>query len=268
MTTWEGLNPPYATIVADPPWPYEDWPAFGPTSHGGDRVKSRPLPYSAMAIEDIAELPVLDIAAADAHLYLWTTQRYLWDARHVCLGWGFAPSQVLVWCKPPMGIGSGGLFATNSVEFVVYARRYHGAGKRLVERAGRLIREARTEQGITRAELHRLVRGGTPTGIVFRWEDDDSLPNARDWERLQEVLPALRGVARPYVEPAERPARERVDRAWWEWPRGAHSEKPPAFLDIVEQVSPGPYVELFARAPRLGWDSWGYGYESGQQAAQ
>jgi hypothetical protein len=23
-----------------------------------------------------------------------------------------------------------------------------------------------------------------------------------------------------------------------------------------------PYVELFARAPRLGWDSWGYGYES------
>ncbi len=41
----------------------------------------------------------------------------------------------------------------------------------------------------------------------------------------------------------------------------AHSAKPPAFLDIVERVSPGPYVELFARTPRLGWDSWGYGYE-------
>jgi N6-adenosine-specific RNA methylase IME4 len=53
----------------------------------------------------------------------------------------------------------------------------------------------------------------------------------------------------------------RVDRNWWQWARGAHSAKPAAFLDIVEQVSPGPYVELFARAPRLGWDSWGKGYE-------
>lgn len=49
----------------------------------------------------------------------------------------------------------------------------------------------------------------------------------------------------------------RVDRNWWEWKRGAHSAKPEAFLDIVEQVSPGPYVELFARRARFGWDYWG-----------
>jgi N6-adenosine-specific RNA methylase IME4 len=48
-----------------------------------------------------------------------------------------------------------------------------------------------------------------------------------------------------------------VDRNWWNWPRGRHSAKPEAFLDIVEQVSPGPYVELFARRDRLGWDTWG-----------
>lgn len=36
-----------------------------------------------------------------------------------------------------------------------------------------------------------------------------------------------------------------------------HSRKPEAFLDIVEQVSPGPYLELFARRNRLGWDTWG-----------
>jgi N6-adenosine-specific RNA methylase IME4 len=35
------------------------------------------------------------------------------------------------------------------------------------------------------------------------------------------------------------------------------SAKPPAFLDLVEQVSPGPYLELFARRQRLGWDTWG-----------
>jgi N6-adenosine-specific RNA methylase IME4 len=36
-----------------------------------------------------------------------------------------------------------------------------------------------------------------------------------------------------------------------------HSRKPDAFLDMVEQVSPGPYVELFARRARFGWDYWG-----------
>lgn len=36
-----------------------------------------------------------------------------------------------------------------------------------------------------------------------------------------------------------------------------HSSKPEGFLDFVEQVSPGPYVELFARRHRLGWDVWG-----------
>ena len=38
------------------------------------------------------------------------------------------------------------------------------------------------------------------------------------------------------------------------WPRQGHSTKPEAFLDVVEQVSPGPYLELFARRARFGWD--------------
>lgn len=45
--------------------------------------------------------------------------------------------------------------------------------------------------------------------------------------------------------------------SWFLWPRGKHSAKPDAFLDIVETVSPGPYVELFARRARFGWDYWG-----------
>lgn len=67
-----------------------------------------------------------------------------------------------------------------------------------------------------------------------------------------------------YCRRGSLPYSDRIDTTWWEWRRGAHSVKPAAFLDIVERVSPGPYVELFARAPRLGWDSWGYGYEIGE----
>lgn len=36
-------------------------------------------------------------------------------------------------------------------------------------------------------------------------------------------------------------------------PVGAHSEKPEAFFRIVEGLSDGPYVELFARRARPGW---------------
>lgn len=55
----------------------------------------------------------------------------------------------------------------------------------------------------------------------------------------------------------------RSDTSWWEWSRvhGAksaiHSAKPDAFLDKVEQVSPAPRLELFARRSRLGWERWG-----------
>ena len=36
-----------------------------------------------------------------------------------------------------------------------------------------------------------------------------------------------------------------------------HSAKPEAFLDLVESVSPGPYLEMFARRARFGWDYFG-----------
>jgi N6-adenosine-specific RNA methylase IME4 len=45
--------------------------------------------------------------------------------------------------------------------------------------------------------------------------------------------------------------------ALYKWPRGHHSAKPDAFYDLVEQVSPGPYLEMFARRARFGWDYWG-----------
>ncbi len=44
---------------------------------------------------------------------------------------------------------------------------------------------------------------------------------------------------------------------WFNWPRGKHSEKPEEFYQLVEQVSPGPRLEMFARKPRYGWSVWG-----------
>jgi N6-adenosine-specific RNA methylase IME4 len=36
-----------------------------------------------------------------------------------------------------------------------------------------------------------------------------------------------------------------------------HSAKPEVFLDLIERLADGPYVELFARRARFGWDYWG-----------
>jgi N6-adenosine-specific RNA methylase IME4 len=36
-----------------------------------------------------------------------------------------------------------------------------------------------------------------------------------------------------------------------------HSRKPDELYDIIAACSPGPYLELFARYPQDGWQSWG-----------
>ncbi len=161
----------YRTIVADPPWKVHQPPTWteGP---------NRSLPYPTMTLDEIAALPVGDMAEPDAHLYLWTINRYVTAAYGIVERWGFTPSTLLTWCKTPIGLGVGGAYALTT-EFCVFARRGRGAF------------EAR--------------------------------------------------------EPT----------TWWQWPRGAHSAKPEAFLDMVERVSPAPRIELFARRQRLGWDTWG-----------
>lgn len=40
-------------------------------------------------------------------------------------------------------------------------------------------------------------------------------------------------------------------------PKSVHSRKPPEMRAMIERVSYGPYLELFAREPHEGWDVWG-----------
>lgn len=184
----------YQTIVADPPWPQKgggSLPRHGtrPTPLNGVSGfidaggPSLDLPYQTMTVDDIAAIRVP--AAADAHLYLWTTSGFLEDAFRVVAQWGFRYSTTLVWAKAPIGHGLGGAYGI-ATEFVLFARR------------------------------------GT--------------------------LPAM----------------SKVGRNWFDWKRPydergkpRHSAKPPEFYAMVEQVSPGPYLEMFARDFRLGWDAWG-----------
>jgi N6-adenosine-specific RNA methylase IME4 len=40
-------------------------------------------------------------------------------------------------------------------------------------------------------------------------------------------------------------------------PRREHSRKPEEIYDRIEALCPGPYLEMFARLSRPGWESWG-----------
>lgn len=184
-TEWEGLTPPYRTIVADPPWRYRTHTA--PSGRPGRRRLSPPnasAQYSTLTAAAIAAMPVSDIAERDAHLYLWATNPLLREAFDVMDAWGFRYITTLTWRKSGGGAGMGYYFRVET-EHVLFG-----------------------------------VRGDAPIPV------------------------------------------DRRERNWFDAPRRGHSVKPPEFFDIVERVSPGPRVELFARQPRLGWDHWGYGYES------
>ncbi len=88
-------------ILADPPWM---------ESGGGHRGAQNHYPL--MMTEDIAKLPVGQLAAANAHLWLWATDNFLPDALHVARAWGFRYVCSWVWVKPSKGLGQ-------------YARKMH-----------------------------------------------------------------------------------------------------------------------------------------------
>ena len=53
------------------------------------------------------------------------------------------------------------------------------------------------------------------------------------------------------------PARFHGQGSWLFAPLQDHSHKPEEVHAIVERMSPGPYLELFARRPHAGWSVWG-----------
>lgn len=213
---WEGLSPPYSTIVADPPWGYEGRTApWRSTSTAS---------YSLMTVAEIAALPVREIATENAHLYLWCVLPLMAEAFTVVAEWGFTPETVLTWCKPGPGLGGG--FRGNT-EHLIVARRGWWQYNPTCSLCGR------------RGRGKNRCKCPTPRMVV---------------------------KGRPVDESQRLAFSETAEGTWYLASRGEHSEKPALFLDLVERMSPGPYVELFARAPRLGWDSWGKGYEIGASA--
>jgi len=246
----------YRTIVADPPWEVGDFPAWFMEERRSQRelaLGENPTPYSTLGLDEIRALPVHEIAAPEAHLYLWTTASFLRDAYGVAEAWGFEPMYPLVWCKESMGEGMGGKFVSN-VEFILFCRERHGSVA-----ITSYLADAAESVGMSTLEVNRAMGTSDMAGWwLSRLPHRSRIPTLEQWQRLKELL----GFDDTYDEDVRlvnenRSDGLRVDTRWWLWPRGKHSAKPEAFLDIVESVSPAPRIELFARRNRLGWETWG-----------
>jgi len=53
------------------------------------------------------------------------------------------------------------------------------------------------------------------------------------------------------------PVKFKAQPTWMFAPLAEHSHKPEEQFAVIERISHGPYLELFARRRRLGWDAWG-----------
>lgn len=160
----------FGTIYADPPWPYQNQATRSSTSG-----VYKPGEWQ-LSLEDLCNLPIPQLTTEKAHLHLWTTNAFLFDAKTVLEAWGFEYKSVFVWVKPQLGIGN---YWRLSHEFLLLG-----------------------------------VKGG---------------------QRFRDMS----------------------QRSWQELPRGKHSQKPEEIAEIICKVSPGPFLELFARRGRIGWVVWG-----------
>lgn len=169
----------YSTILADPPWRFQNRTGKMAPEH------QRLLRYPTLGLEEICDIPVQSVAAANSHLYLWVPNALLAEGLQVMRAWGFTYKANIVWYKVrkdggPDGRGVGFYFR-NVTELVLFGVRGH---------------------------MRTLAPGRRQTNIIA--------------------------------------SRKRE-----------HSRKPDQIYDIIEDCSPGPYLELFARFCRQGWDQWG-----------
>lgn len=110
----------FGTIYTDPPWLYDNQATRAATGNH----------YNGMTVDELCTLPVMQLANDDAHLHMWTTNAFLFEAPRIFKAWGFEFRSSFVWVKPQMGIGN---YWRNSHEFLLTAIR--GNAKRFNDRS-------------------------------------------------------------------------------------------------------------------------------------
>lgn len=137
----------YPIIYADPPWRYE-LPAMGGTNRSIENH------YPTMPLEEICALPVAEIAADDALLYLWATAPKLPECLKVIEAWGFEYRTHIVWVKDKIGMG---YHARSQHELLLIAKRGNIPPPRAGEQPSSVIEAPRGAHSAKPAVFAELI---------------------------------------------------------------------------------------------------------------
>lgn len=175
----------FPVLLVDPPWRFKTYSAKGrgrspdgPRTRNQSRENSPARHYETMALIDIKRLPVGELAAPDAALFLWAIDPMLPHAFGVAASWGFSYSTVaFYWVKERRAtstrdalhdepdhkrfpIGTGYWTRANPEACLLFTR---GSPKRIATDVRKLIiaprREHSRKPDETHARIERLIAG-------------------------------------------------------------------------------------------------------------
>jgi N6-adenosine-specific RNA methylase IME4 len=169
----------FGAILIDPPWRFQN--RTGKMAPEHRRLRR----YPTLSFEEIAALPVGELALPQSHLYMWTPNALLKEALTILEAWGFAYKTNLVWYKVRKDGGPDrrgvGFYFRNVTELLLFG---------------------------VKGRLRTGPRGRRQPNIIITRKDE-------------------------------------------------HSRKPRSVYELIQDCSPGPYLELFARQRPPGWTAWG-----------
>ena len=146
----------FHTVLADPPWQFANRTGKMAPEH------RRLTRYATMDLATIMNLPVPEIVAEPAHLYLWVPNALLPEGLEVLKSWGFEYKSNIVWHKVRKDGGSDGrgvgFYFRNVTEIVLFGVR--GKKARTLPPARRqvnLIASKKREHSRKPDELYELI---------------------------------------------------------------------------------------------------------------
>jgi N6-adenosine-specific RNA methylase IME4 len=161
-------NATFGCIYADPPWSYCNTATRA--SVGGI---SKSAYKATMTVEEMCQEPVARLCLPECHLHLWTTNAFLFEAKHVLETWGFEYKSCFVWVKPQMGMGN---YWRVSHEFLLLGVK---GGLRFRDKSLRSWLEAnRVGHSVKPAAIRHLVMKASPGPYLELYGREPSDP---DW---------------------------------------------------------------------------------------
>lgn len=134
----------FSVIYSDPPWQYLGELAVG---------------YPCMSTQEICDMPINNIAAEDAVLFMWTSASLLGDALQVVKAWGFEFKTSAVWDK---GVAGQGAYFRQQHEVLMICTKGNVPEVPYGARSASVLKFPRLEHSRKPLEMYQIIDGMYP----------------------------------------------------------------------------------------------------------